>query len=445
MKALMARDGDLATRPAGDPPMRPVTSEQVFDFSNPDLYNPVYLQTFKWREPVIHLYGSAGSGKSVFVAQKEIALSFQNWRRNRKTLVARRYYNSLGQSCYSQLKSAIYDFDLADCFKFGSSPYYIRNLITGVEFVFLGLDDVQKIKSIQGADRGWLEEATEVKSQSDLNILRDRLRGFSFVQWTLTYNPTDAEHWLNKEIHIPRPAGHRILKTTYKHNIRMLAIDPGYEERMEAYRLTNPNHYRVYAQGEWGKRLEGLIYPDYSDVAELPCLPQAYGLDLGWNDPIAMCKVALVDEFGNDRRQFYTEEMMYEHKMTVDAFIARCGEIKVSKNIPIIYDPAQPGPLFAAALEAAGYWVIPADKGPGSVRAGIATVKTFDLRPVAGGEHGSKNLFAELNAFSWKNKNGVWLEEPDSGLDHLMDAMRYACTYLAAPIKSGSEDVEDWY
>ena len=179
----------------------------------------------------------------------------------------------------------IYGWKLDDCFKFNRSPYSILNTVTDVEFIFVGLDDVEKVKSIQGIDRGWLEEATEVREIADLNVLRDRLRGFSLTQLTLTYNPTDAEHWLNKEIHIPAAKGHFIFKTTYKDNLRLLAIDPDYATRLEAYKDTNPNHYRIYAQGLWGKRLEGLVYPDYEEAAEMPCRPQAYGLDLGWNDP----------------------------------------------------------------------------------------------------------------------------------------------------------------
>ncbi|HEX3102537.1 MAG TPA: hypothetical protein VHQ01_12120, partial [Pyrinomonadaceae bacterium] len=114
--------------------------------------------------------------------------------------------------------------------------------------------------------------------------------------------------------------------------------------------------------------------------------------------------------------------------------------LKVSKNIPIVYDTAQPGPLYAEALSAAGYWVVPAEKGPGSVKAGIINVKKFDLRPVGGG----KNLFAELNGHSWKNKNGVWLDEPQDGLDHLLDGFRYSTWHLAKPASSGSEETEDW-
>jgi len=408
--------------------------EEVFDFSDPNLFNPIYIPTFQWRDPVLHYFGSAGSGKSVFVAQKKIIRSFLPWRKGRKTLVARRYYNSLGQSCFSQLKAIIYSWGLEDCFKFGTSPYYIRNLKTGVEFVFLGLDDVEKIKSIHGADDGWIEEATEMRSMSDLNLLRDRLRGYKFVQWDLTYNPTDAEHFINKEIHIPKLAGHRILKSTYLDNHKLLEIDPGYADRLEAYKETNPNHWRVYAKGEWGKALEGLVYPNYSEVGEMPCVPQAYGLDFGWNDATAMCKVALVDEIGKDRKQLYVEEVCYLSKHTPEMLIKILDAAKISKKIPIVYDTAQPGPVYADALRSAGYWLVEAWKGPGSVLAGINNVKGYDLRPVAGG----KSLFAELNGHSWKQKNGIWLDEPQDGLDHLLDGMRYGCWYLTKPVSSGS-------
>lgn len=401
---------------------------ETFDFSDPGLYNPVYLQTMKRREPVLHYFGSAGSGKSVFVAQKEIVYSFMPWRKNRKTLVARRYYNSLGQSCYSELKNVIYTWGLEDCFKMGTSPYYLRNLKTGVEFIFIGLDDVEKVKSIRGIDRGWLEEATEVKKMADLNLLRDRLRGFRWKQWTLSYNPTDAEHWINKQIHEKRPSDHFIFKTTYKHNVKLLAIDPDYAVLRESYKETNPNHYRVYTLGQWGKALEGLIYPDFDEVGEMPCEPQAYGLDLGWNDPIALCKVALVDEFGKDRKQLYVEEMLYERKMDIPHFMEKIKDLGVSKNIPIIYDSAQPGPLFASALQNAGYNAIGAEKGPDSVKEGIARVKKYDLRPVLG----TKNLIAELNAYSWdQRKDDTWTDTPAKSMDHLMDAMRYATWHIS--------------
>lgn len=413
---------------------------QTFDFSNPELYNPVYIPTFGVKHRFLHYFGSAGSGKSVFAAQKEVALSFHGYRAKRKTIVARRYYNTIENSVYAELKNVIDEWELNDCFKFARSPYSILNTVTGVQFIFLGLDDVEKVKSIRGVDRGWIEEATEMRTRSELDQLSIRLRGYANVQWTLTYNPVNAHHWLNREIHEKRPPDHYIFKTTYRDNIKLLAKDPSYADKLEAYKESNPSFYRVYGLGLWGQNLEGLIYQAGEPAGEMPCLPQAYGLDLGWNDPVALCKIAVLDEFGKDRKQLYAEELVYLSKLDVPSFIAKVNELRISKKIPIVYDPAGSGPLFADALKDAGYWVIAADKSSGSVEGGIANVKKHDIHIVAG----SKNMSREIENYLWQNKNGVWTDKPQDGIDHLMDGMRYACTYLSKPPSSGSEQYEEW-
>lgn len=418
---------------------------QNWDFSNPDLYNPVYIPTFRRREPVLHYYGSAGSGKSVFVAQKEIILSFQHWRRGRKTVVARRYYSTIQNSVYAELLSVIGQWGLRDCFHATRSPFSIVNKITGVEFIFIGLDDVEKIKSVRGIDRGWIEEATELKMMSILDQLRLRLRGFKFVQWTLSYNPTNVNHWLNKEIHEKRPEGHFILKTTYRDNEKLLAVQPHYADTIEAMKITNPNYYRVYGLGMWGVDSEGLIYPNYNTTPELPVPPQCYGLDLGWNDPCVLVAIAVTDEQGKDRRQLYWDERLYESRLGSSDLPKRLNDLNISKKIPIISDTNSPDHINE--LRKAGYWVIEADKGKGSVELGISIVKKYDLHITAG----SKNTFKEIQNYSWKNKNGRWLDEAagaDSeaaeGVDHAMDAGRYGTRYLDKPISSGSVEFSDY-
>jgi phage terminase large subunit len=394
---------------------------KTFDFSSPELYNPVYIPTFHVKHRFLHYFGSAGSGKSVFAGQKEIVLSFDGNRRKRKTIVARRFYNTIEHSVYSLLKDIISEWELDDCFHFLKSPYSITNKLTGVQFIFVGLDDVEKIKSVQGVDRGWVEEATEMRTQSELNQLSLRLRGFQHVQWTLTYNPVNSHHWLNKQIHEKLPPGHFIFKTTYRDNIRMLAKDSEYGPSIEALKETDPNYYRVYGLGLWGQNSEGLIYPTNTPVPEMPVAPQAYGLDIGWNHPCVLVATALVDEPGKDRRQLYWDERLYKTKLHSYDLVRELNDLQISKNIPIISDHS---PDYIDDLKAAGYWVIEADKEKGSVLAGINTVKKFDLNITAR----SKNIFREVQNYSWKNKNGRWLDEASGqeaeaqeGVDHAMD------------------------
>ena len=155
---------------------------RTFDFSNERLYNRAYLPLFKNDTEFIHLFGSAGSGKSRFAAQKEIVKSFRSERRGRKTLVIRKVAKTLKDSVYSELRGVIYEWKLDDCFEMLKSPLQITNNLTGVTFLFIGLDDVEKVKSISGVDRIWIEEATELDTLQELQQLRLRLRGIAVAQ-----------------------------------------------------------------------------------------------------------------------------------------------------------------------------------------------------------------------------------------------------------------------
>lgn len=389
------------------------------DFSNADLYNRVYLPLFHDRTEFLHLFGSAGSGKSRFAAQREIALSFDWNRRNRRTLVIRKVADTLKLSAYSELEQVINEWNLADSFQVLKSPLYIRNKITGVEFVFKGLDDPEKIKSVARVDRVWIEEATELKTKSELDQLRLRLRGFANVQIVLSYNPIDEYHWLNTEIHQMRPANHRIFKTTYRDNKKLLARDPNYAGYIESLAETNPNYYRVYGLGEWGRVLEGLIFDAWETVDAFDGDIQSYGLDFGYSDPTAL--VALRVQDAMPKKALIVQEVLYETSLDAPALVERFNALGVLKTVPIIADSARPEMI--ATLEKAGYDVRPCDKGAGSVLTGINRVRAYNLCVVAG----SKNGLREMQNYQKKQlPGGRWLDEPaDRQVDHFCDALRY--------------------
>lgn len=409
----------------------------TFNFYDPSYYNQKYYELLTDQTEFLHLFGSAGSGKSRFAAQKEIALSFDEERRNRKTLIIRKVATTLKDSTYSELKTVIYEWGLEKYFKILKTPLAIVNLRTNVSFVFVGFDDPEKVKSITGVDRIWYEETTESTTMDELDQLRLRLRGFANVQITLSYNPINVTHWLNKEIHEKRPAGHKIFKTTYRDNEKLLAVDPNYAVFIESTQETNPNYYKVYGLGEWGQNVAGLIFPDYETVAEMP-EPQAYGLDFGFNDPSALCEIAVVDVHERPKKSLYLRELLYKTHLTSGMLINELRSLELKPNIPIVADCSRND--IIEELRQAGFWVIESVKGAGSVKAGINTVKNHDIKIVAG----SQNMFREISNYSWKNKNGEWLDEPQDGADHLMDGGRYACTYLVKPNSSGFEDIEDW-
>lgn len=404
----------------------------IIDFSNPDLYNPTYIPLLDDEHEFLHLWGSASSGKSYFEAQREIIKSFEPQRHRRKTIVARKVYATLRDSCFAQLKEVIYNAGLDDLFHITTSPLYIENKVTNVGFVFRGFDNVEKIKSIQGADRAWYEEATEAGGAKEILQLRTRLRGFDKHQVTLTYNPTDEHHFLNTQFHMSQPPGHRFFHTTYKDNLRMLEVDKSFEPFIEGTKDTDPNYYRVYGLGLWGTVTEGLMYPDYR-VEEFPQVGGKddifqYGLDFGYTDPTALVAQCVRD--APLKKKLYNKQILYKGSLDAPTMIRVFEGIGVRKDRPIVADSARPEMI--RSLRSAGYNVRPTEKGAGSVLSGINSVRTFQICI----DPGSREMLKEIRNYQ-KNQlvSGIWKEEPKPAqVDHLMDAMRYGAQVVARPV-----------
>lgn len=401
---------------------------QVFKF-DAACFNQSYIPYLHNRSEFLHFFGGAGSGKSRFVAQKEIALSFDSRRKNRKTLVVRKIANTLKDSCYSELKTVIYEWGLDSYFEILKSPLSIVNKRTNVEFLFKGFDDPEKIKSVTGADRAWYEEATESDSKDEIDQLRLRLRGFEDVQVTLSYNPINVFHYLNSEYHENRDPRHELHKTTYRDNNKLCEIDPSYGAYIESTKNTNPAYYKVYGLGEWGQNTEGLVYPEYKQSSQSPDdEPQFYGLDFGHNDPNALVACWVIDAL--PKKEFYVKEMLYKSHLDDNGLVEELKALGVSQRKPIICDSARPGSIDT--LRKAGFNAKPCTKYKGSVLDGINRVKTFTIRPIAG----SKNLFREIQNYSWLEKDGTFHDdEPKDAVNHLMDAMRYA---------SETQNIQQW-
>ena len=419
---------------------------RVFDFSNRQLYNPTYIPLMQEKSEFLHLWGSAGSGKSRFEAQREIVKSFLPERKRRTTIVARKVYATLKESCYAELRAVIFEWNLGDLFHCTTSPLHITNLVTGVGFIFRGFDDMEKIKSIVGADRAWYEEATESSSMKEIMQLRTRLRGFKEVQVTLTYNPIDEHSWINTEIHEAGLPGHKLHHSTYKDNVKMLEKDSSFATFIEGTALTDPNYYRVYGQGLWGQTVEGLIYPNVTIIPEFPQNGRReddihhYGLDFGYSNPT--CLVAQHIEDALPKRKLINKQIIYKAGLDAPALVNEFNRMGVRKDRLIIADSARPEMI--RSLRDAGYNIRPCIKFAGSVLSGINDVRKFELQIVAG----SKEIIKESRNYKKNQKKGIYTEEPDSNqVDHGMDAIRYGVQKAVVPqhkskkIKSTSSSI----
>lgn len=215
----------------------------------PERVNDIYYPLIFNESRYLVLYGSAGSGKSVFITQKILYRMLSEQGHNHKFLIIRKVAKTIRESVFAEVKNTIAAWDMIKLFKVNKTDMTITCL-NGNTIIFAGLDDVEKLKSISGITGIWIEEASEV-DQADLQQLDLRLRGKThfYKQIIISFNPVSILHWL-KEFFFDRPPKNcRTLKTTYKDN---RFLDQEYIDVLLALKDKDPYYYMVYALGEWG-------------------------------------------------------------------------------------------------------------------------------------------------------------------------------------------------
>ena len=283
----------------------------------------------------------------------------------------------------------------------------------GNKMIAHGLDNIEKIKSIQEPTDIWVEEATEITKQelTQLN-LRLRTKKAKFNQVCLSFNPISSEHWIYDSLFVKKEFEADTLKTTYLDN-RFLPDE--YKKQLDDLKNTDENYYKVYCLGEWGGQIRGAIYTHWQFCDHIPQFAEMiYGLDFGFNNPTALVKIGRVE------KHLYVQQLLYKTGMTNTELINELKKLDIGKA-PIYADSADPQRIEEIYRD--GFNIRPADKGKDSVRKGIDTVKTCTLNIM----DDSPDLIKEIRNYKWaEDKNGKTLEEPVKFLDHCMDALRYA-------------------
>ena len=214
-----------------------------------EVFNSVYLPYLDNTDRYLIFYGGAGSGKSVFVAQRYIYKILKE--KNLNLLVVRAVANTNRDSTFALFKQVISNWNLDNFFKINESDLRIKCILNSNEILFKGLDNTEKLKSITFANGEltdiWIEEASETLEE-DFNQLDVRLRGGDTKkQIVLSFNPIDVNHWIKRNLIDTKRA--TVLKTTYKNN---KFLDKEYKELLESYKNTDEYYYNVYCLGNWG-------------------------------------------------------------------------------------------------------------------------------------------------------------------------------------------------
>lgn len=385
------------------------------------------IWNFKGRYRVIK--GSRGSKKSKTVA---LWIVYNMMKYNgSNTLVVRKVFRTLKDSCYSDLKWACERLKVTHLWDFKTNPLEITYKPTGQQILFRGLDDPLKITSISVSQGSlcwcWIEEAYEIMSETAFDMLDESIRGIVepplFKQITISFNPWNERHWLKKRFFDTENTANKLATTTtYLCNEW---LDQSDLDKMEEMRINNPRRYQVAGLGNWGI-VDGLVYENWEerefDVQEIikatPEIKTIFGLDFGYtNDPSAFF-CGLLDLKG---KVIYVFDEFYRKALQNDAIyklIEKMGYAK-EKIISDGADPKSTDHLYELGLKR----IKASIKGKDSVNAGISFVQEFKIiihpRCV--------NFLTEISNYAWdKDKFDKPINKPIDGFNHLMDAMRYA-------------------
>ena len=201
-------------------------------------------------------FGSAGSGKSAWIAQKlSIHLSTMP---GRNLLCLRKQAKDCRDSVFNEIRLAMRQLNLLDLWRVSTHPEpRMVNRINGNTIAFSGLDDSENLKSIKFENGNlcdcWIEEATEITDINDVREINRRMRDRKLKsRIILSFNPVSRTHWLydfvTKEMKTPGVDSF-VLKTTYKDNA---FLPDDYIAELERLKYVDPYAYQVYAQGDWG-------------------------------------------------------------------------------------------------------------------------------------------------------------------------------------------------
>ena len=371
--------------------------------------NTQFYQTVNSDKRIIVHQGGSRSGKTYAICQYLIYLL--TTRENRLVItIARKTLPALKGSVYRdfmEIADKVGITYFAEINKAEMTFKYKNHLVE-----FISLDNEMKVRG-RKRTHCFLNEANEFFLE-DFNQLSLR----TTEKMILDFNPSDVIHWIYSDICTRDDCDTYI--TTFEDNA---FLDPEIKKEILRMKERDADRWRVYGLGERATFKEGQIFDnwkwiDYNEFVDKDSSEVVYGLDWGYsNDPTGIVEVRRK----NDR--LYVHELLYKKGLTNQDIYNEIKNLGLEEEL-FICDSAEPKSL--EDMKRLGLYCKASIKGSGSVMNGIQIIKEYDVFA----SKQSKNLLQEYQYYIWEsNKDGQTINKiKQNGMDHLMDAFRYAVT-----------------
>lgn len=360
----------------------------------------------------IAIVGGRGSGKSRSVASALLLLAAQG---RLRILCAREIQKSIKDSVKRLLDDEIERLGLREFYTSTDTEIRGKN---GSLFLFAGLKtNIESIKSMEGIDICWVEEAQTV-SQNSLNTLVPTIRAPGSQIW-FTWNPKSATDPVDAMfMGDDTPPASVVKRVNWQDNPWFPSV---LRQEMEYDRRRDVGKYAHVWEGAYLTRSEARVFSNWR-VEEFEAPSDAdhrFGADWGFSiDPTCLVRCHIVG-----RTLFIDYEAYQIGCDTVDIPVL-FSTVPDSNIWPIIADGARPETI-SHLRKHGGFKIMAAVKGARSVEEGVEWLKSYDIVVHPRCAH----TIDELSTYSYKVDpltDAVLPVLADKN-NHVMDALRYAC------------------
>lgn len=278
----------------------------------------------------------------------------------------------------------------------------------GSKLEFFSADQPSKVRGPR-RDRLFVNEGNNIAYEAWDQMLV-RTKEYAFVDW----NPTN-EFWFYTNV-LHQRDDIDFITLTYKDNE---ALDPNIIADIESHRA-NKNWWRVYGEGKLGE-LEAQIFRNWRQIPEIPheARLERYGMDFGYtNHPSAIVGIYRYNG------AWIIDEVLYKkgqsNRQLADVFLNQPQAL-------VIADSAEPKSIDE--IKSYGVNIIGAQKGQGSILQGIQNVQEQQIFVTTR----SLNVIHEQRNYLWQSEKDNperFINIPEPGFDHSMDAIRYGMESL---------------
>lgn len=356
-------------------------------------------------------YGGRGSGKSWAAARCLIVLALQS---KIRILCTRQLQTSIANSVHKLLSDSIQELGLARFFEITRDAIRCNN---GSEFFFKGIqNNINEIKSIEGINYCWVEEAQSV-SENSWEVLIPTIRKEDSEIW-ITFNPDREEDATYQRFIINPPPGTISQLVNYSENPWFPDV---LRREMEYCKEVDYGKYEHIWLGKTVIDTDAQIYHGKFELKEFETPEDTvfyHGADWGFaNDPTAVVRCFIKDqclyidyESGGVGVEFEELPALFKKIPDIQKWEIRC-------------DCARPETISYMSRQ--GFRTVACPKWNGSVEDGIEYIRSFRriyIHPRC------KHTYEEFKFYSYKqDKNtGDILPVVLDKNNHYCDALRYA-------------------